>query len=1122
MARDSHSESTSAVRRWLSDRPAGLRWGALGLAVAVGLLLAAYWFAVPPLAETILRNRLDTVEARTGTAITFDGLEVSAFEGTKLQGLRISALDRTEPIARLEMARVQLAPYPLLWGRPVVTSLTIRGARLFVRRRSDGRVNLLELADAWSGDDSGATIRSSGGSSGGALLETILRPFGGEWPELEVTDAAVAFEGGGWPVHRLETSSVTVEPAGETADVRGSVRIERGPARPNWSLPDGAEFNLRLRRPLSQTTGQLSLKSALEISGVPPYRFLRLGTRGLEIEAGPTVTVRAPSLGIQGGGEAHRVFDATSISVAFNHAPGGLRLPGIDDVTIEGPTLQSGFDRQHAGALKDLIHLYWTPDARHVASTAERVADRHASDETDTSEGDASPGSGDASGATTSSPLTRIAGSRFLPSTVQINGATVRFRDRRQMDLVDPDPVAVLREGNLTLERTPTDSVEIEGGFRATTGDDERRGRASVDVDLDLPDRRVEGTVSVEDLSLTWLAQIGGPRVAAYLQGGRLTASAQVRWNEEKTRHEFECNLELKQGYLDLPVLATERLSTLDAGYDCAGHVDRDKPMPAPELLEWRELTPDEAGSESKRETAATEESPDAGRSGRDGGLAELSSAGLAIRGTVVVEKGRATLNGLKADIRPAVYGLAGFDDLPTRLDLSVDFERRDVQAVFDRIPAAVKGSLSGAKMKGTFAWTLDLELPVHNADRVEWRARPSLRGFELVSLPDEVDVREMTGSFEHVIRGEEFDFERRVQIPPMRPTPTSWLTEHGGLGLEEIDRRRRERKWPKPPSPSASASDGSAPSRSSPNIWTVESMRDRAADRPWSEDQPLASIDKLDFPPDVDTRRERVDYLRSRIERRRRKLPDRFCPPSQQPCLPQTGSTGSTTGPRLGDTKDGLGLQPSADARGTLSLPASANGASTETTGSTRRSSPSAGSTEATSPPPWNETAIVDIRGRERIYPYGPYVYTPLHHVSKWVPLGVMTTEDNSLFEHHGFNWYAIEESLEENIDERGFVRGASTVSMQLIKNLYLSFDKVLARKFREAFLVWLMEDVVDVPKARILEIYLNIIEFGPAIYGIGAAARHYFDKDPAEPEFQNEVRETLDRMGAITTGGP
>lgn len=131
---------------------------------------------------------------------------------------------------------------------------------------------------------------------------------------------------------------------------------------------------------------------------------------------------------------------------------------------------------------------------------------------------------------------------------------------------------------------------------------------------------------------------------------------------------------------------------------------------------------------------------------------------------------------------------------------------------------------------------------------------------------------------------------------------------------------------------------------------------------------------------------------------------------------------------------------------------------------------------------------------------PYGPYTFVPLQHISHWLIRAILTTEDNSFFKHDGFNRLAFRQSVERDLAEGDYVRGASTISMQLIKNLYLTRKKVMARKIQEALLVWLMESVVQVPKGRMLEIYLNIIEFAPGVFGIHDAAVHYFGKRPDE----------------------
>ncbi len=115
------------------------------------------------------------------------------------------------------------------------------------------------------------------------------------------------------------------------------------------------------------------------------------------------------------------------------------------------------------------------------------------------------------------------------------------------------------------------------------------------------------------------------------------------------------------------------------------------------------------------------------------------------------------------------------------------------------------------------------------------------------------------------------------------------------------------------------------------------------------------------------------------------------------------------------------------------------------------------------------------------------PYAETPPHVVR-----AVTASEDAGFFAHRGFDFREIANA----IAERGRVRGASTISQQLAKNLFLSPERTLSRKVREALGTIALE--ASVGKARLLEIYLNIAEWGPGVYGIGEAARFWFDKDP------------------------
>ncbi|MEO8255581.1 MAG: transglycosylase domain-containing protein [Flavobacterium sp.] len=128
---------------------------------------------------------------------------------------------------------------------------------------------------------------------------------------------------------------------------------------------------------------------------------------------------------------------------------------------------------------------------------------------------------------------------------------------------------------------------------------------------------------------------------------------------------------------------------------------------------------------------------------------------------------------------------------------------------------------------------------------------------------------------------------------------------------------------------------------------------------------------------------------------------------------------------------------------------------------------------------------------------------YTPLNQISTYLRKCVLTTEDPSFFSHHGFINEAFKQSIVKNIKTKKFSRGASTISMQLIKNVFLTREKTLSRKLEEILLVYILENNRIVSKERMLEVYFNIIEWGPNVYGIGEASHFYFQKNPADLTF-------------------
>ncbi len=132
---------------------------------------------------------------------------------------------------------------------------------------------------------------------------------------------------------------------------------------------------------------------------------------------------------------------------------------------------------------------------------------------------------------------------------------------------------------------------------------------------------------------------------------------------------------------------------------------------------------------------------------------------------------------------------------------------------------------------------------------------------------------------------------------------------------------------------------------------------------------------------------------------------------------------------------------------------------------------------------------------------------FAPIDKVSPNFKNAVLTSEDGSFFWHNGFNEDAFRKSIATNFKAGKFVRGGSTISMQLVKNIFLSRKKTVARKAEEALIVWMIESNRLYSKERMLEVYLNIIELGPNVYGIGEASHFYFNKQPSELSLEEGI---------------
>lgn len=132
---------------------------------------------------------------------------------------------------------------------------------------------------------------------------------------------------------------------------------------------------------------------------------------------------------------------------------------------------------------------------------------------------------------------------------------------------------------------------------------------------------------------------------------------------------------------------------------------------------------------------------------------------------------------------------------------------------------------------------------------------------------------------------------------------------------------------------------------------------------------------------------------------------------------------------------------------------------------------------------------------------------FTPLGQIPLVLQTAVLQSEDGGFFYHQGFLPDAMREALVQDLKVRRFARGGSTISMQLVKNVFLNRNKNIARKLEEALIVWLIERQRLTSKERMYEVYLNIAEWGPLVYGIHEAADFYFAKRPSELTLEESI---------------
>ena len=142
---------------------------------------------------------------------------------------------------------------------------------------------------------------------------------------------------------------------------------------------------------------------------------------------------------------------------------------------------------------------------------------------------------------------------------------------------------------------------------------------------------------------------------------------------------------------------------------------------------------------------------------------------------------------------------------------------------------------------------------------------------------------------------------------------------------------------------------------------------------------------------------------------------------------------------------------------------------------------------------------AVKDWNRKDHTFILGPRnpFWTPMASVPASLKKAVIAAEDANFYSHEGVDYEAIKEALKADLQKGKFVRGGSTITQQVAKNIFLSREKTISRKVKELILARRLDGALS--KSRILELYLNVVELGPMIYGVGHASQYYFGKHPS-----------------------
>ncbi|MFW6058454.1 MAG: hypothetical protein ACOC9W_06320, partial [Persicimonas sp.] len=649
--------------------------GAIALAVCLLLGALAYWLVVPGVADKVVRDKLAAAEAKFELDIEMQEVSTTGLSGVNLAGLKVTDPATGKLVAEVGNVSAAVDGFETLMGRRELSALSVRSATLYVHRYSDGSTNLERLLARRGGDEGSADEGDDASGDASATDEagsaetgaSFLRLFGGQWPDLGVTNARVVLSADDdvepWPVSELATETLDLDSHGDGAALDAEFTVTDSGARPRWALPERIDMSAELRLPLWESSGQIDFSSPLELVDLGPYPFLRVGIGGFGVDSERTVSARGLSLGVQGDSEPSGLVTVERVAARFRSLDPSSSLEELRplDVSIEHPKLSVRHDAQFGSALNDLNHLVRAPFAASIRGRAKNIATEIATKEGLEIEKEEDTGGG------LMAKLGEVDWTDFLsnkaPQSVSVTGASVEVEDARPLALVGSDPEVSLRDGSFEFShRAIHGELVFRGGFGAFANGDQSRGSAQGELRWSYRDNGLDMSANVDALSLPWLVQVFDARLAERVRAGTLRAKFDANRAAEKTRVDLSGLVSVEDANFFLPALTEDAVEDLTTSYSFSGRYDPSEAVPEPTMLARRAIEADEpqgtaAGNAPKAGTKQAAAKQVAAKQADDEQDADPRPP---TRGALVVESGTATLNGIEAEFRPALYGIDG------------------------------------------------------------------------------------------------------------------------------------------------------------------------------------------------------------------------------------------------------------------------------------------------------------------------------------------------------------------------------------------------------------------------------------------------------------------------------